>query len=174
MWDSNFPAKSGGFRQVPAEFARVRFARVRWSSPATSGRGDTAPRVLASMRPMNQLLQHLLRFPRPLDVPSIQQLFQFMNIAFTLKEEIILTLLSTHPHKDPPTCLPPTVVQFLAAGCHLTDDEVSGAWILFKHAVWSGVVPIHSDTSHAFQRLGWQMGVGEYSIVGCCISKPLG
>ena len=90
-----------------------------------------------------------------------------MNVAFALKEEIILTLPSMHPHKDPPTCLPPTVMQFLAAGCHLIDNEVSGAWTLFKHAVWSGVVLIHSDTSHAFQRLSQQMGVGEYSIVGC-------
>ena len=156
MWDSNFLGKSSRFRQVPAEFTRV-----CWSSPATSGQGDTVPCVLASMHPMKQLLQHLLWFPRPLDVPSVQQLFQFMNIAFALKKEIILTLPSTHPHKDPPTCLPPTVMQFLAAGCYLTDDKVSDAWTLFKHAVWSGVVPIHSNTSHAFQRLGQQMGVGE-------------
>ena len=89
-----------------------------------------------------------------------------MNVAFALKDEIILTLPSTHPHKDPPTCLPPTLAQFLAAGCHLTDDEVSGAWTLFKHVVWSGAVPIRSDTSHAFQRLDLQTGVGEYSLVG--------
>ena len=130
MWDLNFLVKSGGFRQIPVEFTRV-----CWSSPATSGRGDTAPPVLTSMRPMNQLLQHLLQFPRPLDVPSVQQLFQFMNVAFTLKEEIILTLPSMHHHKDPPTCLPLTVMQFLAADCHLTDDKISGAWTLFKHAV---------------------------------------
>ena len=75
-----------------------------------------------------------------------------MNIAFALKDyEVILTLPCTHNHNNPPTFLLPTFAQFLMAACHLTHDDVAGAWTLFKDAVWSGVVPMRSGTSDAFQ-----------------------
>ena len=41
----------------------------------------------ASARSMNDPLQHLLQFPAPLNVSSLQHLFQFMNVAFALKDD---------------------------------------------------------------------------------------
>ena len=82
-----------------------------------------------------------------------------MNTAFALKDEITLTLPSTHDHNVPPTLVPSALTRFLAAACHLTHDDVVGAWMLFKDVIWSGIVPMRSGTSSSFQRLGRQTGV---------------
>ena len=137
VWDLTFPTRSAGLWASSRLLRSLRHPSSR-------------QRTLDERSPSTPLL----RFPGSLNVSSLQQLFQFMNVAFALKDEIILTL----PHKDLPTRLPPTL--------HLTDNEVLGAWTPFKHAVWSGAAPIRSDTSHAFQRLGRQTVVGEYSPVG--------
>ena len=110
---------------------------------------------------MDSLLQYLLQQPAVLHIPSLQQLFQFMNIVFSIKDKILLTLPSMHPCNNPPATLPPTLAQFLSAGCHLIKAQVSNVWLLFKDAVWSGVVPMHSNTSDAFKSLGQQASLGE-------------
>ena len=109
---------------------------------------------------MDGLLQYLLQQPAVLHIPSLQQLFQFMNVVFSIKDKILLTLPSMHPRNNPPVTLPPTLAQFLSAG-HLTEAQVSDAWLLFKDAIWSGVVPMRSDTSDAFKCLGQQASLGE-------------
>ena len=68
-----------------------------------------------------------------------------MNIACALKDEITLTLPSTHDHNVLSTYLPPTLTQSLAVACHLTHDDVVGAWTLFNDVVWSGMVPMRSS-----------------------------
>ena len=128
---------------------------VQKTNPAGS---PTLPPGPASM---DGLFQYLLQQPAVLHIPSLQQLFQFIHVVFSIKDEILLTLPSTHPRNNPPATLPPTLTQFLSAGCHLTEAQVSDAWSLFKDAVWSGVVPMRSDTSDAFECLGQQAGLGE-------------
>jgi hypothetical protein len=85
-----------------------------------------------------------------------------MNIAFSIKEDILLTLDSTFDVQDPPTCLSPAISQFLSASCRLTLDEVHGAWALLKAIIWQGVVPSCAGTAGAFEHLGKQSGVGPY------------
>ena len=46
----------------------------------------------------------------------------------------------------------------------MTHDDVVGAWMLFEVVIWSGMVPMHSGMSDAFQRLGRQTGMCEYNI----------
>jgi len=51
----------------------------------------------------------------------------FMNIAFTLKNEIILTLPAIHPGEEAPASLLSTITQFLTTASHLAHEEVIAA-----------------------------------------------
>lgn len=106
-----------------------------------------------------ELLCYLVEHPAVVNKGSIRTLFQFMNTAFSLKDDILLTQSSKHATHKVPMFLSPAIEQFLSAGCHLTGAEVRDAWILLKEVIWSGAIPMCSDTSTVFERLGRQLGV---------------
>ncbi|KIJ10961.1 hypothetical protein PAXINDRAFT_85261, partial [Paxillus involutus ATCC 200175] len=109
--------------------------------------------------PTMDLLHYLLERPAVMNEGSIHTLFQFMNTAFPLKDDILLTQSSKYSAHEAPMFLSPVIQQFLSVGCHLTGAEVQDAWILLKEVIWSGAVPMCSDTSSVFERLGGQLGV---------------
>ncbi|KAG2034597.1 hypothetical protein BDR03DRAFT_802478, partial [Suillus americanus] len=69
---------------------------------------------------------------------SFCTLYHFMNIAFALKDNILLTLPSTHPVDEPPNVLLPAIKTFLGASCSLDDGGIDLAWSLLKALVWTG------------------------------------
>ncbi|KIK31734.1 hypothetical protein CY34DRAFT_102856 [Suillus luteus UH-Slu-Lm8-n1] len=87
------------------------------------------------------LLSHLQHKPSIVNATSFGTLFHFMNIAFALKEDILLTLPSTHPVDEPPNVLSPAIKTFLGASCSLDDANVDLTWSLLKALVWTGNVP---------------------------------
>ncbi|KAG2038583.1 hypothetical protein BDR03DRAFT_981532 [Suillus americanus] len=101
------------------------------------------------------------RKPSIVNAASFCTLYHFMNIAFALKDDILLTLPSTHPVDEPPNVLLPAIKTFLGASCSLDDGGIDLTWSLLKALVWTGNVPNKSDTGGTFERPGQQCGVAE-------------
>ncbi|KAG2038582.1 hypothetical protein BDR03DRAFT_861708 [Suillus americanus] len=101
---------------------------------------------------MIDLLSHLQRKPSIVNAASFCTLYHFMNIAFALKDDILLTLPSTHPVDEPPNVLLPAIKTFLGASCSLDDGGIDLTWSLLKALVWTGNVPNKSDTGGTFEQ----------------------
>ncbi|KAJ2936392.1 hypothetical protein H1R20_g702, partial [Candolleomyces eurysporus] len=79
---------------------------------------------------------------------SLPYLMKFIIYASTLKNDIILAYPSTFQGwQDAPPFLPPSMVEFLAAACTITQADVERCWALVKGVVWALDPSTFNDTS---------------------------
>ncbi|KAG9314694.1 hypothetical protein JVU11DRAFT_5501 [Chiua virens] len=74
---------------------------------------------------------------------TVNQVFLFLAIASSMKDDLILILPSEQPPMVPPTLLPPSAVRFIASACKIPPVAVQECWTLFKNIIWQASAPNH-------------------------------
>jgi hypothetical protein len=67
---------------------------------------------------------------------TIQQLTTFINLARSLKRDILLVQPAAQPEEEPPEYLSGSIQAFLADACDLSNEQVSTLWPLLKYDAW--------------------------------------
>lgn len=71
-----------------------------------------------------------------LEFLSLSQVILFIRLSAALRREILLVQPSDHPSDIAPKHLSPSIHEFLAKSCHLSQLEVLALWNELKDMVW--------------------------------------
>ncbi|KAG2120003.1 hypothetical protein BD769DRAFT_1672044 [Suillus cothurnatus] len=106
------------------------------------------------------LLQHLEKQPDVINCVSLTALFRFINIATSLKDDIILIQPAEAQTSSPPPVLSPAFNTFLAAACSILPAQANHAWALLRHVIWHGAIDV--DVSSIWENDARRRGFAEY------------
>ncbi|KAF8057809.1 hypothetical protein FPV67DRAFT_1677039 [Lyophyllum atratum] len=67
---------------------------------------------------------------------TLRQVMQFVTLARSLKDDIILTQPAVIPASDPPEILPPSVKTFLEDSCKISEECVEDCWEVLRSTIW--------------------------------------
>ncbi|KAF8060185.1 hypothetical protein FPV67DRAFT_1674149 [Lyophyllum atratum] len=70
---------------------------------------------------------------------TLHQVMQFVTLARSLKDDILLTQPAVIPASDPPEILPPSVKTFLEDSCKISEECVEDCWEVLRSTIWHGV-----------------------------------
>jgi len=116
------------------------------------------------------LLQHLEKQPDVINCVSLTALFRFINIATSLKDDIILIQPAEAQTSSPPPVLSPAFNTFLAAACSILPAQANHAWTLLQHVIWHGAIDV--DVSSIWENDARRRGFGMftcYSAFSCSL-----
>lgn len=104
--------------------------------------------------------------PSLLSALSLTQLVQFIVLATSVKEDILLTQdirYHSDPHK-PPDFLPQSVQQFLSEAIGVSCEVIRQCWLVLKHLIWSPAIAaqLTRDPERSFRASGNKYGLSKY------------
>lgn len=118
------------------------------------GMSDTLT-MAATSQLVLAMLQTLQAELPPDSLLTFSSLFRFINLASTLRNDILLIQGASHPPNIAPEFISPTINLFLAACCDLCESDVDVYWKVLKDVVWhSGDMFSVKDMSALFANHG--------------------
>jgi hypothetical protein len=119
--------------------------------------------MAATSQPALAMLQTLQAELSPNSLLTFSNLFRFINLTSTLRNDILLVQGASHPPNIAPDFISPAINLFLAACCDLCESDVDMYWKVLKDVVWySGDMFGVEDASVLFSNHGQRYGISTY------------
>jgi hypothetical protein len=67
---------------------------------------------------------------------SVPKIISFVNMAASLRDDVILMQPLSHSPSEPPNILPPSIASFLAVAIEVELECIPKIWKFFKKSVW--------------------------------------